>query len=156
MIEPIRDLLYSSMQSDQLSTDQRWIVMLRKQLKDAEVEIAAQLATTTVSLGQILKMKTGDIIPIDIPDKMVALVDDVPLMECRYGQQGGQYALKIDRFMDQRTTQAAVGEINGCDKDIRPTATSAIDDDWAAAMAEQAMAEVEPRAQPAQIFPSFQ
>lgn len=25
MVEPIRDLLYSSMQSDQLSTDHRWI-----------------------------------------------------------------------------------------------------------------------------------
>jgi flagellar motor switch protein FliM len=44
-------------------------------------------------------MKVGDIIPIDIPEKIVALVDDVPLMECRYGQQGGQYALKIERFM---------------------------------------------------------
>ena len=48
-----------SMQSDQLSSDHRWILMLRKQLKDAEIEIAAQLATTTVTLGQILKMKTG-------------------------------------------------------------------------------------------------
>lgn len=66
MIEPIRDLLYSTMQSDQLSTDQRWIVMLRNQLKNAEVEIAAQLATTTVTLNQILKMKSGDIIPISI------------------------------------------------------------------------------------------
>jgi flagellar motor switch protein FliM len=47
MIEPIRDLLYSAMQSDQLSTDRRWIVMLRKQLKNAEVEITARLATTT-------------------------------------------------------------------------------------------------------------
>jgi flagellar motor switch protein FliM len=78
MVEPIRDLLYSSMQSDQLSTDQRWIVMLRKQLKDAEVEIAAQLASTTVTLGQILKMKAGDIIPISIPEKITANVDHIP------------------------------------------------------------------------------
>jgi flagellar motor switch protein FliM len=33
MLEPIRDLLYSAMQSDQLTTDRRWIIMLRKQLK---------------------------------------------------------------------------------------------------------------------------
>jgi flagellar motor switch protein FliM len=99
MIEPIRDLLYSSMQSDQLSTDQRWTVMLRRQLKDAEVEIAANIATTTVTLRQILNMKTGDIIPIDIPDAIMANVDEIPLMECRYGQQGGQYALKIERFV---------------------------------------------------------
>ena len=99
MVEPIRDLLYSSMQSDQLSTDQRWIVMLRKQLKDAEVEITAQLASTTATLGQVLRMKPGDIIPINIPEIITASVDDIPLMECRYGLQGGQYALKVEHFM---------------------------------------------------------
>ena len=113
MVEPIRDLLYSSMQSDQLSSDQRWIVMLRKQLKDAEVEIAAQLASTTVTLGQILKMQTGDIIPISIPDKIVANVDNIPLMECRYGQQGGQYALKIERFVTMNNEEPTLGAQNG-------------------------------------------
>ena len=113
MVEPIRDLLYSSMQSDQLSSDQRWIVMLRRQLKDAEVEIAAQLASTTVTLGQILKMKTGDIIPISIPDKIVVNVDNIPLMECRYGQQGGQYALKIERFVTMDNEEPTLGAQNG-------------------------------------------
>ncbi|WP_263768700.1 flagellar motor switch protein FliM [Propionivibrio soli] len=101
MVEPIRDLLYSSMQSDQLSTDQRWILMLRKQLKDAEIEIAADLGTATVSLRQILEMRTGDIIPINIPDKIIACVDGIPLCECAYGQQNGQYALKIEKFVTQ-------------------------------------------------------
>lgn len=113
MVEPIRDLLYSSMQSDQLSTDQRWILMLRKQLKDAEVEISAQLATATISLDQVLKMKTGDIIPISIADKITAHVDDIPLMECSYGQQGGQYALKIERFITSTGEQIAPGAHNG-------------------------------------------
>ena len=108
MLEPIRDLLYSTMQSDQLSSDQRWIVMLRKQLKDAEVEIAAQLATTTISLGQVLKLKAGDILPITIPDTLVASVDDIPLMECRYGQQGGQFALKIERFITPESDDTAL------------------------------------------------
>ena len=108
MLEPIRDLLYSTMQSDQLSSDQRWVVMLRKQLKNAEVEIAANLATTTVTLGQILKLKTGDILPITIPDSLVASVDDIPLMECRYGQQGGQFALKIERFITPESDDHAL------------------------------------------------
>lgn len=112
MIEPIRELLYSSMQSDQLSSDKRWIVMLRKQLKDADVEITARLASTTVTLGQILKMKEGDIIPISIPEEIIAHVDDVPLMECRYGQQGGQYALKIERFIAPESQEPALGETN--------------------------------------------
>ena len=112
MVEPIRDLLYSSMQSDQLSTDQRWIVMLRKQLKDAEVEITAQLANTTLTLNEVLNMKVGDIIPISIPETVIAHVDNIPLMECHYGQQGGQYALKIDRFLMQESDAIGPGEPN--------------------------------------------
>jgi flagellar motor switch protein FliM len=113
MIEPIRDLLYSAMQSDQLSTDRRWIIMLRRQLKNAEVEISAQLASTTVALRQILKMQVGDVIPIDIPETIVALVDDIPLIECRYGQQGGQYALKVERFIASEPEEAPLGELHG-------------------------------------------
>ena len=101
MLEPIRDLLYSAMQSDQMSTDQRWITTLRKQLKDAEVEIIATLGTSRITLGEILKLKTGDIIPVDIPGRIIASVDEIPLIECAYGQQNGQYALKIDRFINQ-------------------------------------------------------
>ncbi len=107
MVEPIRDLLYSAMQSDQLSTDQRWILMLRKQLKDAEVEIAATLATASISLGEILKLKSGDIIPISIPEKLIACVDDIPLLECTYGQQGGQYALKVEKFITPDVDETA-------------------------------------------------
>ena len=110
MVEPIRDLLYSSMQSDQLSTDQRWIVMLRKQLKDAEVEITAKLSSTTVTLGQILKMQEGDIIPLHIPEIITAHVDDIPLIECRYGLQGGQYAIKVERFITSERPESASGE----------------------------------------------
>jgi flagellar motor switch protein FliM len=108
MLEPIRDLLYSAMQSDQMSTDQRWITTLRKQLKDAQVEIVATLGTTTITLGEILKLKAGDIIPVDIPDKIVASVDEIPLIECGYGQQDGQYALKIDRFINQESDETAL------------------------------------------------
>jgi flagellar motor switch protein FliM len=99
MMEPIRDLLYSSMQSDQLSTDKRWIGTLRKQLQGAEVEIVANLGSSTISLGQILKLKAGDVIPINIPERIHAVVDNTPLMECTYGQQNGQYALKVERFI---------------------------------------------------------
>lgn len=99
MLEPIRDLLYSTMQSDQLSTDKRWIGTLRRQLQGAEVEIVAQLGHGQISLREILHLKPGDVIPISIPPKVEAMVDNVPLMECTYGQQNGQYALRIEKFL---------------------------------------------------------
>jgi flagellar motor switch protein FliM len=117
MMEPIRDLLYSSMQSDQLSTDKRWIGTLRRQLQGAEVEVVAQLGSAKITLGQILKLKVGDVIALTIPDKINATVDNVPLLECTYGQQNGQYALKVERFIaspaDLPGGELAVGENNG-------------------------------------------
>lgn len=117
MLEPIRDLLYSTMQSDQISSDKRWIGTLRKQLQGAEVEIVAQLGTGKITLGEILKLKAGDVIPLNIPEKIEAQVDNVPLMECSYGQQNGQYALKIDRFVASTTdipaNEPVMGEKNG-------------------------------------------
>jgi flagellar motor switch protein FliM len=117
MLEPIRDLLYSTMQSDQLSTDKRWIGTLRKQLQSAEVEIVAQLGSGKISLRDILKLKAGDVIPLNIPSKIEAQVDHVPLMECTYGQINGQYALKVERFLaaspDAPASMPAMGVNNG-------------------------------------------
>ncbi len=114
MMEPIRDLLYSSMQSDQISTDKRWIGTLRRQLQGAEVEIVANMGSAQLSLGQILKLKVGDVIPLQIPERIHAVVDQVPLMECTYGQQNGQYALKVERFIaaqaDIQAVEPALGE----------------------------------------------
>ncbi len=110
MMEPIRDLLYSSMQSDQLSTDKRWITLLRQQLQSAEVELAAELTHAALSLGQIQKMKVGDVIPVNIPETIVAKVDGVPLMECKFGQQQGQFAIQIERFIAQDKQESTQGE----------------------------------------------
>jgi len=98
MIEPIRDLLHSTMQSDQVSQDKRWTSMLRRQLQDAEIELVAELGKSPITLRQILNLKAGDVIPMNIPETLRVVVDDIAVMECRYGQQGGQYALKVEKF----------------------------------------------------------
>lgn len=99
MIEPIRDLLYSSLQGDHLEGDKRWIRLLSKQIQSAEVELVANLGRKPVTLNQILEMKAGDIISVDIPETIVAEVDNVPVMECKYGVFNGQYALKVSKML---------------------------------------------------------
>jgi flagellar motor switch protein FliM len=51
MVEPIRDVLYSSMQSDHLVSDKRWIGTLTRQLQTAEVELVANLGTLADHAG---------------------------------------------------------------------------------------------------------
>jgi flagellar motor switch protein FliM len=68
-------------------------------VKLAEVEIVANLAHTTMTLEQILAMREGDVIPIEIAPRILATVDGVPVMECRYGISNGQYALRVERLV---------------------------------------------------------
>ncbi|MDP1652698.1 MAG: flagellar motor switch protein FliM [Rhodocyclaceae bacterium] len=101
MIEPIRDVLYSTMHSEQAGSDQRWSGMLRRQLLTAEVELVASLGQTDIPLGAVAKLKVGDIVPLDIGELLGVKVDGVPLMDCRYGINNGQYALKVEKFLAQ-------------------------------------------------------
>lgn len=100
MIEPIRDLLYNSLNGETLEGDKRWVRMLSRQIKNVEIELVANLGQKPVTLSQILKMRTGDIIAFDVPQSVVAEVDNVPVMECKYGVFNGQYALKVDKMLN--------------------------------------------------------
>ena len=105
MIEPIRDVLYSTMHSEQAGSDQRWTGMLRRQLLAAEVELTAPLGGTQIKLGEVAKLKVGDVVPFDLEDLLSVKVDGVPLLECRYGINNGQYALKIENFVAPEATE---------------------------------------------------
>ncbi|HEY1058329.1 MAG TPA: flagellar motor switch protein FliM [Limnobacter sp.] len=98
-MEPIRDLLYSSMQGDQAEPDKRWVSMLKKQVQMAEVDLIATLAETQLTVGDIMELRVGDVIPIDIGKNIEAKVDNVPIFNCTYGTSGGQYALKVNEVL---------------------------------------------------------
>jgi len=105
MVEPIRDILYSTLQGEQMETDKRWVKSLSKQIQGAEVELIANLGQARVTFEQILSMQVGDVIPISIPEIISAQIDDIPVMECRYGIINGQYALKVNTMLTQTETE---------------------------------------------------
>jgi flagellar motor switch protein FliM len=99
MIEPIRDILYSSLQGDHLDVDKRWVRLLSKQVQSAEVELVANLGRATLTLNEILRMKVGDVIALDVGPRVTAEVDGVPVLDCHYGVFNGQYALKVQQMI---------------------------------------------------------
>jgi flagellar motor switch protein FliM len=109
MLEPIRDLIYSSMQGDQAEPDRRWQQMLQKQVQAADVEIVANLATIPMKIGGLMNMKVGDVLPVDLPATIEAAVDGVPVLECRFGEINGRHALRVERVLrpDNDSTQGA-------------------------------------------------
>jgi flagellar motor switch protein FliM len=105
MIEPIRDILTSSLQGETLEMDKRWVRLMTQQIQTAEVEIVADLGTAKATLGDILNMKAGDIISLHVPEIVAAKVDGVPVMECTYGKFNGQYALRVEKLLSYSTNE---------------------------------------------------
>jgi flagellar motor switch protein FliM len=99
MLEPVKDMLYSTMQGEHLAVDKRWLQLLSKQVQCATIELIATLGTANVTIEQILKMRNGDIIPLEVDENITASVDGVPYMECKYGVFNNQYALRIEKML---------------------------------------------------------
>ena len=99
MLEPVKDLLCSNLQGEQMEVDKRWVRRLQKEVQAAEVELQVQMGSAQLTLGEILNMRVGDIIALQIPQPMIAEVDGVPVMECKCGILAGQYALKVERLL---------------------------------------------------------
>jgi flagellar motor switch protein FliM len=95
MVEPIREVLDAGVQSDRSDIDGRWIHALREDMKDAEVGLSSVLANIDLSLKDVLSMKPGDVIQMDLPEKVTVLVEDIPLFRGYYGVHQGLNAVKI-------------------------------------------------------------
>jgi len=95
MVEPIREILDAGVQSDRNETDERWVLALREDMKEAQVNMTTTLLEVTLSLADVLKIKPGDIIPVDLPEKSVMKVEDIPVFRGKYGIHQGMNSVKI-------------------------------------------------------------
>ena len=98
-LEPIRDVLYSSVQGDHVEPDRRWVNLLKHQIQSADVTLVAELAHAQATVEQLLAFKPGDFIELDLETMIQAKVDGVPVLDCHYGTSNGKYALKVERLL---------------------------------------------------------
>ena len=103
-LEPIRDVLYSTMQGDSGEPDRRWVDLMKEQIQAADVELVAELATAPATVEQLLSFKAGDFIELDLQPGIEAKISGVPVLECHYGISNGRYALKVDQLLTSSNT----------------------------------------------------
>ncbi|MBC9907566.1 MULTISPECIES: flagellar motor switch protein FliM [Achromobacter] len=104
MIEPVRDLLTRPLQETTLEeVDQRWAQQLSRQVRSADIDVVAEFARIPSSIRELMSLKVGDVLPVTVPETIVASVDGVPLMECGYGVFNGQYALRVQNMFTHDT-----------------------------------------------------
>jgi flagellar motor switch protein FliM len=102
MIEPIRNLLDSSVQTDRNQHDERWMATLRDEIEEAEVELVPVLGNTTLNLGRLVDLKPGDVIPFDFDGNVTLYAEGLPVVRGSYGASRGQQAVKVSQRISRR------------------------------------------------------
>jgi flagellar motor switch protein FliM len=100
MLEPVRDIIYSSVQADRSVADDRWLKFISQQVREAPVELVATLGRTMVTVRDLLILQPGDVLAMDLPESVTAEVEGVPLLKGRYGVVNGRYALKVEQVLN--------------------------------------------------------
>lgn len=111
-LEPIRDVLYSTIQGDSAEPDRRWVKLLQNQIQSAEVDLVAELAHAPATVEQLLSFKPGDFIELDLDPLIQAKIDGVPVFDCHYGTSNGHYSIKIDQLLTTGSSVGWLGENN--------------------------------------------
>jgi flagellar motor switch protein FliM len=106
MIEPLREVLDSGMQSDRVEQDDRWSQTLKHEVGDAPVEVRALLGHTMMTLADLMNMKVGDVLSTDFTGTLTLLAEDIPMFRGTYGMSRGQQAVKVGNLI-RRTRPGA-------------------------------------------------
>lgn len=95
MLEPIRELLDAGVQSDKEDTDMRWSKALRDEILDVPVELTTKFLEVDVPLQTIMNFEAGDIIPIEMPEHITVLIEQLPSFRAKLGKSRDNVALQI-------------------------------------------------------------
>jgi len=100
MIEPLRDLLTNPLSDGNRDKDGAFHRRMAGELRHSQVELVADFADLPSRISEVMSLTVGDILPLELPETVTARVDGVPVMECEYGSQHEQRALRVLRMFD--------------------------------------------------------
>jgi flagellar motor switch protein FliM len=96
MLEPMRELLDAGVASDRVEHDERWMMALKEEIEDAEVELTTMLGRGRITMQQLVDMKPGDILPCDFNGRATVMAEEVPIFRGTFGVSHGQQAVQIE------------------------------------------------------------
>lgn len=94
MIEPIRELL-DAVTSDRGESDGRWQESLRVEIMRSEVTLNSKLVDKEMTISDLIELRKGDVIPIDMPETVLLEVENIPVFKGKLGLSDGNYAIEI-------------------------------------------------------------
>lgn len=98
-IEPIKNKLNASFQTESDRVDKEWTAKLEEHLRNAEANVKVDLGRATITVGDLVNLNVGDIIPLqqDADGELELQVEGVGKYKCFFGVSRGNRAVQITR-----------------------------------------------------------
>lgn len=95
MFEPIKALIHSGTMDQKRSADNAWQQSIQRDLGFAPVGVNLRVLERELSLRDVLQLRAGDVIPVEMPEYTLLEVNGVPIYNCQLGQSHGNLAVKV-------------------------------------------------------------
>ena len=95
-LKPIATQLRSRMQSD-TNDDVSWRERMEHAILNIPLNVTAFLGKPVMSMGQLIRLQTGDVVPIQVNDGIELRVEDNPIFLADIGEVSGQAAVSLTK-----------------------------------------------------------
>lgn len=95
MLEPVRERLDESLKAGSQESQTRWFQSLRSQLENTELDLCTVFVESRLSMRDLLKLKPGDVLPIEMPKTATLYAGGRALFRGKFGRSRGYNALKV-------------------------------------------------------------
>lgn len=102
-IEPIKQKLSSSFQSENDVVDTLWTRSLQEHVQNAEATAIVKLGETEMSIGDLVSLQIGDIIPLsqEVSGELDLEIEGANKMKCLIGTYKGNRAVQVTRRINE-------------------------------------------------------
>ena len=102
-IEPIKNKLNASFQTESDRVDKEWTAKLEEHLRNAETNMLVNLGSAQITVGDLVNLNVGDIIPLsqDSDGELDVIIEGVSKFKCFFGVSRGNRAVQVTRSSDE-------------------------------------------------------
>jgi flagellar motor switch protein FliM len=97
MLRPIEEKMAARVQDEDINATVEWRARLGEALEEVTLPVRSVLARPEISVAELLALKPGDVIPINLPPRTPLLAGARRIAEGVIGEQDGRAALRIEK-----------------------------------------------------------
>lgn len=107
LVEPVRERLDEQLRTASPESKAQWQSALREHLAVSGLELTGVFFEGQITMKELLRLKSGDVWPIEMPKTAVLRAGGVPLIQGKFGRSRGYNAVKVIDAVQQYGSDVA-------------------------------------------------